>query len=158
MPISRSASWHRKVNAVSSAEAPIILLEIDHPLFSVPARVVNDNQDITSNGDVYTALTFEITLPDDMEGQIPRAQLSMDNIGRELTQPLEDSNGGEGATVRVMQVLRSAPNVIEWEALLDMRNVSMTNLKVNAELSYEDILNRPAVAVRYDTFTAPGLF
>lgn len=158
MPRTYSAAYNRKANATGADESPLILLEIDHPDFDVPARVVNDNLDLTSNGHLFVAIAFEITLPDDMEGQMPRARLAIDNVGAELVTPIEESNGAEGATVRVMQVLRSTPDVIEWEATLDMRNIEMTNLKVSAELGYEDILNRPAVAIRHDPFSSPGLF
>jgi len=158
MPKNYSASFRKKINTVSADESPLELLEISHPLLLAPVRVVNDTQDLVSIGENFIALRFDITLPDDAEGQMPRAQLSMDNVGRDLVGPLEDTGGGEGATVRVMVVLRSAPDAIEWEATLDMRNVEMANLDVSAELGYEDILNRPAIALTYRPDVAPGLY
>ncbi len=158
--MSRSATYHRAINATGGSESPIILLEINHPTFAVPIRVVNDNLDVESNSNLFVALAFDFVLPDDVAGQAPRAQLAMDNVGNDLVQPLEASRGGEGATARVMQILRSNPNVIEWEATLDLKNVHFppSSMKVLAELGYEDILNRPAVVLRHDPFTTPGLF
>lgn len=158
--MARSAAFKRATNAVSGGEYPRILLEINHPTFVAPIRVVNDDTDLTSNGNLFVALAFDIVFPDDFSEQMPRAQLMMDNAGREMMGPLEDSGGGEGATAHVMQVLRSAPNLIEWEATLDLKNVQIPPglMKVTADLGYEDILNKPAVALRHDPFITPALF
>lgn len=153
-----STTAQKKINATGADELPVLLLEIDHPTFTQPVRVVNDGLDLTSNGELYVAMRVEASLPDQQPGQMPRARLALDNVGRELVEPLEASNGGEGATVRMMQVLRSTPNVIEWEATLDLSNVEMSSMTVTGDLSYEDILNKPGVPMRYDPVTAPGLF
>lgn len=158
MPRDYSAAFRRRINATAAEEAPLILLEISHPTLATPVRVVNDTQNLTSNGQLFVAVAFEIQLPDDIEGQMPRARLAIDNVGRELVEPIEHSGGAQGAQVRVMQVLRSQPDVIEWEATLDMRNIEMAQAQITAELGYEDILNRPAIAVRYDPASSPGLF
>lgn len=158
MPKSHSAAYHRTINATSAAESPLLLLEIDHPGFSQPVRVVNDTQDLVSNGATYVAIQFHCKLPDDREGQMPRAEIAIDNVGRELVEPLEATNGGEGATVRIMEVLRSAPNTIEWEATLDLKSVSFAQMTVSGQLGYEEILNRPAVLLAYRPDVAPGLF
>jgi hypothetical protein len=97
-------------------------------------------------------------LPDDREGQMPRAELMIDNVGKDLVEPLEASNGGEGATVRIMEVLRSDPDTIEWEATLDLKSVRFVQMEVTGALGYEDILNRPAVLLAYRPDVAPGLF
>jgi hypothetical protein len=158
MPRNYSAHFRSRINATAADEAPLILLEIAHPTLATPIRVVNDTQDLVSNGNLYVGVAFAIWLPDDIEGQMPRARLAIDNVGRELVEPIENSGGAQGATVRVMQVLRSQPDVIEWEATLDMRNVEMTQAQITGELGYEDILNRPAIAMRYDPASSPGLF
>jgi len=158
MPIAHSAAYHRTINATSATESPLELLEIDHPTFGAPVRVVNDTQDVVSNGDTFAACAFYCQWPDDADGRMPRARLVLDNVGRELAQLLEDSNGGEGATMRFVEVLRSAPDTIEREATLELKNVEIVNMQVTGELGYEDILNRPAVAISYRPDVAPGLF
>ena len=47
-----SRSSQEKMNA-TGGEAPVLLLEITHPDLSAPIRVVNDNQDLTSNGNTF---------------------------------------------------------------------------------------------------------
>lgn len=109
-------------------------------------------------GAQFKAVGFRATLPDDLEKSLPSAQLAIDNIGRELTQWIESSAGGRGATVRMMTVLRSDPDTIEWETTLDLNNVGMTTQEVTGTLGYEDFLNKTGVPYVYDPTTAPGLF
>lgn len=158
MPSPRSAAWNRAVNATSGKETPLTLLEIDHPLFPAPVRVVSDNQDLVSNGELYIASRIRCWLPGDREGQMPRAKLAIDNTDKAIGELLEDSAGAEGATVRIMEVLRSTPDVIEREETLDFKNIEIANMEVTADIGYEDILNRPAVQLTYRPDVAPGLF
>lgn len=152
-----SAGARRSMNA-TSGEAPLGLLEIDHPDLAAPVRVVNDNQNLTHQGNLFVAIDFAVSLPNDMEKQVPRAEIGMDNVGRELTQWLEASGGGEGAQVRIIQVMRDDPDVVEWETTTDLSNVEMDWARINGVLGYEDLLNRPGVLLRYDPQTAPGIF
>jgi hypothetical protein len=152
-----SAGARRKINS-TSGEAPLVLLEITHPDLEAPIRVVQDNEDIVSTGDVFSAFSFDVGLPDDQDKQTPRASLAMDNVGRELTQWLDVSNGGEGAEARFMQVWRDDPDTIEWEATMGISNVDMDVMRVAAELGYEELLNKSGLPMRYDPRTSPGLF
>ena len=158
MPKNYSAGYQEVINATGADEAPHILLEISHPGLTEPARLINDTQDLPSNGQLFVGIPFQIVLPDDLEEGAPRATLQIDNVGRELTQWVESSGGGEDATVRIMQVLRSAPDVIEWEVTMSLSNVHMTMAVVSGTLTYDDLLNRPSVTVLFRPETAPGLF
>lgn len=153
-----SANFKKKINAVNSDARPLVLLEISHTNLTQPIRVVNDYENVTSNGHEFIALAFRITLPDQTEGNIPKARLEIDNIGKELVGWLEISDGGEGAKVRMMLVLRSAPNTIEWEATLDLTNVSITQNVVSGDLSYKNILQKQGFRKTYRPASHPGLF
>ncbi len=152
-----SAHYVEKVSA-TSGEAPVYLLEITHPQLSVPIRVVADNQDLTHLGNTFSAFAFDLTLPDDMAGKLPRGELRLDNVGRELTQWLEASQGGRGADVRIITVMRDAPDTIEDEITCDLLGVKQDVLDVRASVGYDDMLNRQALVMRYDPSVAPGLF
>lgn len=144
--------------ASTSGEEPVYLLEITHPQLAVPVRVVRDTQNIVSNGNTFIALAFEISLPDDVQGKQPRAPLRIDNVGRELTQWLEASQGGRGAQVRVMQVMRDDPNTLEYDVTLDLLNVRQNGAFVTGELGYENTLDLPALAATYRPDNTPGIF
>jgi len=158
MPKSYSTNAKKEMNAVNSNDILLLLLEINHSSLPQPIRVVNDNQDVTHLANVYTALAFSVTLPDEQETGLPRAQISIDNIGRELTQWLDISGGGQGATARFMHVLRSAPDIVEWESTLELFNVVQAATVITGTLGYLDVLNLPAVALTYTPQRFPGLF
>lgn len=154
--MSRSTRFKAAANALDGA-APLILLEIIHPSLPQPVRVVNDVQDVASKGNVYTACPFRVAFPDDSDGKYPEAKLQIDNIGRELTYWLENSQGGAGAQCRLIQILRDYPD--DWEAdyLLDMRSIGVDQLVVTASLSYKNVFDLPAVGIQYRAEVLPEL-
>jgi hypothetical protein len=158
MPRAYSAQYKSTLAKVSMEETPLILLTISHPDLPSPIRVVNDTLNITSNGNLYLAFPFNCVLPDDYENKLPRAVLSISNVGRDLMQWLETSDGGNGATARFQQVMRSRPDQIEWEITMNLFNVSATNLQVSAELGFENLFAKPATSINYRPENSAGLF
>lgn len=156
--MSLTQKGRRNVLATSSDEPMLMLLEITHADLAVPIRVVNDVQNITALGNEYIACPFQITLADDQDQQVPKATVSVDNIGRELTTWLEVSNGGRGAKLRVMAVRPSEPDVLELDSKMDLSGLSINNETVDGELGYKNSMMRAAVAMRYDPLTSPGVF
>lgn len=158
MARSYSDNYKQAINETSGAEIPLLLLEIDHSGLTSPVRVVNDTQDLVSNGNTFIAMGFRYQLPDDLEQGNVRARIAVDNVGRDIVQWLEQSYGGAGATVRMMQVLRSDPDTIEWEVTMDLTNVSQNVFEVSGELGFNNLLDQPAVLTTYRVDIAPGLF
>jgi hypothetical protein len=154
----RSANYNQAVTAISATERPLVLLELHHAMIERPLRYVADNQDVLSQGEVYTAGNFSFQLPDDKDGQTPRAQLQMSNLGAAVGTLFERTQGGRGAWLRVRTILRSAPDFIEDELILDLSNVQVTTTQVTGDLGYDDILNKAGTAYTYRPETAPGLF
>lgn len=153
-----SERYKRALGAVSSSDVAVVLLEITHPDMPEPARVVRDTQNLVSNGNTFIATAFDFTFPDDKGSSAPRAELVVDNVGRELMSWIDMSKGGRGAEVRLMVVLRATPDVIEADFRLGLERIVVDQWKVTGELGYGNLLDLPAVAVRYDPRTAPGIF
>ena len=125
----------------------------------MPVRVVNDTREHVIEGERYAGLRFEARLADDVEGRAPRAELVIDNVGRDLTQWVEAAEGGIGATVRIMQVLAGDSDAVpEWEMTMDVAGVRIDQERVVAELGFDPLLGRAAVTMRHDPETSPGLF
>jgi len=158
MPNTYTPAGRRNLLATSADEPFLVLQEIQHPDLDEPVRVVNDTVGITVRGNEYIACPFQITLPDDVAEQVPKATLSVDNIGRELTQWLEYSRGGKGAKCRIIQALRSDPDIFEYDMTLDMTGMSIDNQTVSSDLGFQNTLMQSAVAMRYDPKTTPGAF
>lgn len=151
-----TSSGRQNAMATSADEPFLILLEITHADLAVPIRVVNDSQTLVFEGNDFISCPFEIVLPDSKTDQREKASISVDNIGRELTQWLEVSQGGKGAQARIIGVLRSDPSTAEFDFTMDMTGISIDNLIVSATLDYQNTFDQAAVAIRYDPLTTPG--
>ncbi|WP_420010452.1 DUF1833 family protein [Tateyamaria sp.] len=139
----------------------VTCLDVQHPDSpSGPVRVVNDTSDIEVGGEQYISTHFQAQLAADVERQAPRAQIVIGNIGRELSNWIEAVGGGAGGTIRIFEVLISADGIAgapEWEIEMDIGAITVDDL-VTVTLGFDPLLNRPAVSLRYDPQTAPGLF
>lgn len=153
-----SSQFKSTLAEVSANEAPLILIEINHDDLPQPVRVVNDMQDVTSNGNLYVGYPFNCKLPDDYENQLPKAQIIIDNVGRELMYWIDTTGGGQDSTCTFKQILRSNPDVVEWEITMSLFNIQVTMESVIAELGFENLFNKPAIRRRYRPDTAPGIF
>jgi hypothetical protein len=158
MARSKSTRFRRAANALSATETPILLIAITHALSAAPLRVVNDVQDVLSNGNNFVACRFNLVWPDDQDKTTPRATLSIDNVHREVGAFFERTHGGRGAVVTVMQIMRSEPDFIEEQLMLDISGITVTTKSVGGQLGYDDVLNRAGTAYTYRPETAPGLF
>lgn len=143
---------------VSAPEAPLLLLEINHPELPSPVRVVNDTQNITSNGNLYLGFAFRFVLPSDYENQLPKARIAIDNVGKDLMQWIETSDGGAGSTVQLSTIMRSRPNQIEWTITMSMFNIQANAREVSAELGFENLFTKPAISIQYRPETCIALF
>lgn len=153
-----SANYKSTLGKVSPEETPKVLLEISHEALETPVRVINDTDDITSGGDLYVACPFKCVMPDDFENQLPKAKLSVDNVGRDLMYWVETSGGGEGATVRFQQIMRSRPDAVEWEIDLNLYNVTANQMEVGADLGYDNLFSRPAILMQFRPDNSPGMY
>ena len=130
-------------------------LEITHPDVVAPIRAVNDARNKTIDGNQFVAARFSARLTDDADGQVPQAELVIDNVGNVLTRWVELSDGGNGATVKLMQIVDDA---VEWSVELDVVGMRVSTQSVTARLGFDPMLHRPAVQIRHDPDHSPGLF
>ena len=157
-PVAAGALYDRALRESAPADRLLTALEISHPAIALPVRVINDTVGRRIEGNDYVALRFDARLADDVAGQAPQAELGIDNIGRELTQWIEATGGGIGATVRVMLVLDIPDPPVEWEVTLDVAGMAVDQERVTARLGFDPLLGGGAVTLRHDPQTSPGLF
>lgn len=157
--MTQSETYIRESNKVSGGERPLLLIEIIHDDLLLPIRIVQDNEDVTHNAEVYQALAFRIELPGDEQSGMPQARLAIDNVGRELVQWLEVANFALPITVKMFEILRSNPDVVERDyGMMDLRDISMSQQTISGVLTYENLLNKPLMRRRYNLQTAPSLY
>ena len=156
-----SPAYRRATRELDPADTVLDALDVAHPDLTAPVRVVNDRRDLVLDGVTYSALAFRARLAADVEGRAPRAEIAIDHVGRALTRWVDAAQGGSGATVRVMRVLAPRPPAVpavEWEVTVDVLSVRVDQRQVVVALGFDPLLSRPAVTMRYDPQTAPGLF
>lgn len=121
--------------------------------------VVNNNEDITSQGQLYSAYPFDIALPNETGDQVPEVTLRIDNVNRMLTDWVRRES--TPPKVRLQLILASSPDTIEVEVdYLTLENVSWTATTIQGRLIVEDRMNDkfPSAGHKYDPSQFPGIF
>lgn len=152
-----TAATRQQVQRVSDPDGMLVLLVLEHPSMAT-AHVVNDTRDWIIDGTPYIGLPFRFKLPNSVQGEAPRAQLEIDNVGRELIQDLERLPPGGALQCTVYVVSRASPNVVDYMFTAPLSGVSATVASVTGYVGNDDALRAPAVKMRFDPTTAPGLF
>jgi hypothetical protein len=143
---------------VTDPAGTLLFLEIEWPASGDTLRLVNDNQDWESNGEVYVGHPFRLTPPDDVAGQSPRGVLEIDNVGRGVTADLEAWQPGHVLYARVMLADRADPDTYMIDMPLPLMRVSVNSTTARAEGGMDMLLRQQAVQLRYTPYKAPGLF
>jgi hypothetical protein len=147
------------VNSQQIDVAFLWLLTFDDYANATQLRAVNNLEDVTSNGQLFTAFPFELTLPPD-DGQRPQSlKLSFPNVGRELMDLVRKYDAGNTPKVRVDLVLSSSPDTIEKTIdFMVVSNVTFNAMSITFELSPSSIFARRTSVGTYNQAEFPGLF
>ena len=152
-----SANFIEAVVSQNTDEVFLFLLTLDHDDLASPIRVVNNVENITSNGNVYTAFPFELILPQDDGDTLPQVIISLSNVDLSLVDEIRSLTGALTVTLEV--VLASSPNTIEM-SIDGMQTISIQYdaQKIEATCQVEDTLNLIFPSDAYLPFNFPGLF
>ncbi len=141
----------------STGEIFLALLTIDHADLSVPFRLVNNTEDVTSGGDLYTAYPFEIKFPTEDGDTISSVNIQLDNVDQLLIPTIRSLQSEPSVQVEI--ILASSPDTIEagpWEYL--MRGARYNSQGITAELTFEPILQEAFPKDIMSPKVFPGLF
>lgn len=111
MPL--SGAGVQEVSQQDTSTAWIVLVTINPPTRDAPIMVTSDSVPTISQGNVFEPFPFIVTLPDDVEGRSPQAQIRIDNTSEQIIAKLRGLTSP--ATVTVQVVRASDPDVIERE-------------------------------------------
>lgn len=146
------------VNKLNASEAVLTLLEITHPFITDPVRLVMDNCNVVSNGNTFIAMAFDIKRQDDIKDEVPKVEITLQNIGRSLVKWIDQSGGGRDAEVKAMLIRRSSPDLIEESINLSIERVFINSQFVRLSLTIQNNLIRKGTKWVFDKERAPGLF
>lgn len=156
MPRTLSNTALGSINAQETAEVWLVLVTIEAANLATPIRVVNNNEDVTSRGNLYQAFPFDIILPGQDPDGVPRAVLRFDNVDRTAIAAIRGVTSAPTVTLEV--ILASAPNTVEISfGGMQLRNVSYDATSVEGELHVEPLLNEP-ITLNMTPSRFPGLF
>lgn len=147
-----------QLQSVTDNHGFLELMVIDHASFASPVRIVNDTRDWTIGGNTYVALPFGIKLPTQAQQETPRAQIRIDNVGRELTAAIEGLPVGASLVATLQLVSRATPTVVDYEFVAQLSGINITPTMVTANMGVDDTMRQTAVRIRFDPVNAPALF
>ena len=149
-----SAAFTTGANASQTAQVYLYLVKID----VVPElRFVCNQEDVTSNGETYTAWYFEMLALNDDPEQLPRVTISICNIDRSILEALRGI--ASPPTIHISVVLASTPDTVEVGPLaLTLKNIDYDAFMITGELGFNDIMNEGVPKDSFDQNTAPGLY
>ena len=140
----------------------IYALEISHSALSQSIKIVGDIIEHEIESNTYLPLMFQAEIPQSKEGEIRQATIRIDNIGYELMQWVNDTQGGRDAVIRAMMVVppegTETQSAIIWEVTMNCGVTEITNEYVIVTLTDEPVFDRPSVLLRHDPSISPGLF
>lgn len=143
-------------NEEATGQAWLLLLIIEHATLATPLRFVQNNENITSNGNLFVAWDFEIILPGEDPDNPDTARLTIGNIDPLIIRTLRAISSPPQITVQV--VLSGTPDTVEAEfSGLVLRNTPWDAGTISGDLAFEEILTEP-VATTLTPAMFPGLF
>lgn len=156
MARSLSSTATASIHAQETGEVWLVLLTIAHSSLATPIRVVNNNEDITSRGNIYQAFPFEIILPGQDPDSLPKAMLRFDNVDRTAISVIRGVEAPPNVTIEV--ILASQPDTVEVSfPNLTLRNVKYDATIIEGELFFENLYSEP-ITYQMTPSRFPGLF
>lgn len=154
-----------------SSEVILHTLEIRHPSFTVPIRVVRDFHDFTAYLEAdapadpgaavtFVAMAFDFSLPDVEKAVSPEIDISLDNVSGELIGYLDAAaQTPDLIEITYRPYLASDPSGPQMNPPLTLviRSVSADVFRVRARAGFADLANRKFPNEVYDAERFPGL-
>lgn len=150
----------RLVQAVlepNTDEVFLFLLTFNHPSFAEPIRLVNNLDNITSNGHEFTAFPLDLALPMDDSDSLPSVQITVQNASLELVDEIRSIQSP--MSMKLELILASTPNTIEV-SIENMRIASIQYDKQTIQMTctVDDLLNTAFPKEKYLPSNFPALF
>lgn len=143
--------------AEETADGLLALLTIDHPDLTQAIHVVHNTEDIVSRGNTFRAFPFELVLPTSDPDSPPQAQLTIDNVSREIGQAIRAISTAPTVVIEVVRISDFDAVELSFPAL-KLRNVRFDVSKVTGDLVSEDLQLEPYPAYTFSPADFPGLF
>ena len=147
-------------------------LEIWHPAFSQPIRVVRDFEDLDARIEAgaprdaglvvtFVGFAFEMTLPDQTATGVPQCVIEMDNVDQSVLAQIDLAIGDPVSTTVIYRAYLASGALTGPENLptleMTFQSLSADVFRIKGVAGFPDLLNRRFPAKDYDLTTFPGL-
>jgi len=147
-------------------------LELWHPAFTVPIRVVRDYAPVDARieagaardpGAVVTfvAYAFDVVPPDQISSGVPQCVIEIDNVSREILAQIDLAMAGSDKITVIYRAYLSDALLTgpENDPPLEMTLVSLsaTALRIRAVVGFTNLMNLAFPKLDYTTDAFPGL-
>ena len=147
-------------NAQTTTQAFYSLLTVTHPSWGTPVRLVNNTEDIVSNGNTFSAFPFSVVLLADDDGSAPRLRVSIANTTRII---VSEMRAVAGSRTRITATLSVVSSIDNNTAIADFPDFDLVNVSYNSEVMSFDLVVDPFMteafpALSFAPSLTPGIF
>lgn len=160
--------------AYASAPSNVVIhhtLELRHPAFTAPIRVVRDYADLTARLEssapadagllvTFVRFAFDLTKPEVSPDGVPQLTIEIDNVSRDIVANIEAAL----STTDLVQATYREYISTDLTAPQNDPPIHMTIMSVTADVfrvkavaGFPDLINRRFPTTEYDSETFPGL-
>lgn len=172
MPNTLSEALEEAYATAPAGQVILHTLEFRHPSFTVPLRVVNDQQDFIgtleasapidpSTAVTFTAFAFELIPPSvESTGSMPEITITIDNVSRDILGYMDlAANSPNLIEVTYRPYLSTDTSEPQMNPPLTMtvRTVEADIFRITAIASFGDFINKAFPATLYDSTRFPAL-
>lgn len=154
-----------------AAEVILHTLELRHPSFTTPLRVVNDHRDLTATLEadapqdpgaavLFVAFSFRFKLPDVQKSGMPEIEIEIDNVSRDVLDYIDQAaNSADLIEVTYRPYLESDTSAPQMDPpiTLVLHDVDADVFSIRGRASFGDYGNRRFPGEWYDAQRFPGL-
>jgi len=160
MPRSLSPSGIASIQSQETGDVWVAIIELDHPTFAQTIRLVNNDESVMYGGHPYSPFPFELSLPNDVDGELPVLDWAASNVSRELVPEFRAAAASAGyIQARVAWLRANDPTTLEVGWLdLEIRNIPYDTTTLRGTMSVEPLLDQQFGHKKFDPILAPGLF
>lgn len=147
MPYNLPLSTVEDKNLIASDKAYLVCLKIQiRDMYNLSAGtvetlyLVNNNEDVTLDGQVYNAFNFDLNLKTSV-GEQPEVTLTIQDVTRDIQYRMQNYNGGVGSLVDIIVVnesdLNEPPEIVEN---FEVNSASASDYNVTWKLGTQNLL------------------
>lgn len=124
----------------------MFLIEIAHASLNDPIRLVNNDETLVVDDDVYLPVGVKIALPDENPDELPQVQMEIADVDRSILTILRDipTQNVDRPTVSTRLVLAATPESIEaGPFVMDLLQHTRDRSTLKLTLGTDNIIRRP---------------